>query len=524
MVTESPPVPEWTERGQRTGLDPLGMQNSSVKLYQTLVPGISNVTQRMRYYGLYAWLSQVYAHTISDTDPRTWQRFLRRAEALYALVATIHGDKGGVAGAQWAARKVAERTAGRMSFAKDAEPGSPTHYLQQAWGAYGAAYGSQLFEIGILSSSERHDIPVPSPGLGEGLAEVFAHAAGDCGQRFIDALDRGSVGRNELELLVQMSPSEIRPKGRERRFYEDILFARSGPQREQDQQRRKTLLLLLRLAEGLDRSPDAWSLRWFAYSGFVDEQTRWPLDDALAPHALRWKVYHANDLSHVGFEALLKFVLDRLEAHPTGVSLQVLISAMVSDVMANLPLDVGTWQAFVDALELPGNAMREDRPNSELALSYGLTNAHGRGKIYSPADCANALRLIATLQKRTAEIKDCLATELGAPDGTGPRSIATELAFLTANAHLDLREMLSRLFEERVVQRHLWVAVRKLRYQGDYTFLIDADDGRVKLRRKDGPVWTNPRLDTSVRFLRDIHLLDDDGVTELGRAVLGGAA
>lgn len=517
-------MPEWTERGQRTGLDPLGMQNSSVRLYQALVPGISNVTQRMRYYGLYAWLSQVYANTISNTDPRTWQRFLRRGEALYALVATVRGNEGGVAGAQWAARKVAERAAGRISFADDAEPGSSTHYLQQAWGAYGAAYGSQLFEIGILSSSERHEIPVPSPELGERLAEIFAHAAGDSGARFIDALDRGSVGRNELELLTRMSPSEIRPKGSERRFYEEILFARSGPQREQDHQRRRTLLLLLQLAAALRRSPDAWSLRWSAYSGFVDEKERWPLGGTLAQHALRWKVYHANDLSHIGFEGLLKFVLDRLEAHPTGVPLQVLISAMVSDVMAHLPRNVGTWQEFVDAQDVPGNAMREDRGNSELSLSYGLTYAHDRGKTYTPANCADALRLIATLQIRAAGLGDRLVAELGDPDGTGPRSIATELAFLAANARLGLRDMLSRLFEERVVQRHLWVAVRKLRYQGDYTFLIDADDGRVKLRRKDGPVWTNPRLDTSVRFLRDIHLIDDDGVTDLGRAVLASAA
>jgi hypothetical protein len=239
---------------------------------------------------------------------------------------------------------------------------------------------------------------------------------------------------------------------------------------------------------------------------------------------LRWKLYHANDLSHVAFEALLKVVLDRLEAYPTGVPLELLISELVSDVVAELPSKTGTWQAFVDNLALSGNAMREDRPESELALAYGLTNAHSRGKVFAPRDCADALSLIATLQKRSAAMKARIAEDLGVPDGAGPRSIATELAFLNANAHLDLPEMLSRLIEERVVQRHLWVAVRKLRYQGDYTFLIEADNGRVKLRRKDGPVWTNPRLDTSVRFLRDIHLLNDHGVTELGRAVLGGTA
>ena len=70
-VVESPQInfPEWTEFSEKNGLDPLGMQNSSVDLYQTFLPGISNVTLRMRYYGLYAWLCRNYAREVGDTNP-----------------------------------------------------------------------------------------------------------------------------------------------------------------------------------------------------------------------------------------------------------------------------------------------------------------------------------------------------------------------------------------------------------------------------------------------------------------------
>jgi hypothetical protein len=43
--------PDWTDYRKKNGLDPLGMQNTSVALYQRLLPGISNVTLRMRYTG-----------------------------------------------------------------------------------------------------------------------------------------------------------------------------------------------------------------------------------------------------------------------------------------------------------------------------------------------------------------------------------------------------------------------------------------------------------------------------------------
>lgn len=49
MVVDDLNLPEWTFYAEKGGLDPLGMQNSSVSLYQRLIPGIGNVTLRMRY-------------------------------------------------------------------------------------------------------------------------------------------------------------------------------------------------------------------------------------------------------------------------------------------------------------------------------------------------------------------------------------------------------------------------------------------------------------------------------------------
>ena len=80
---------------------------------------------------------------------------------------------------------------------------------------------------------------------------------------------------------------------------------------------------------------------------------------------------------------------------------------------------------------------------------------------------------------------------------------------------------IGRLIEERVIRRHLWVALRKFRYQGDYTFLIETDEGRVRLRATDGPVFTNPRLAPALTFLRDIHVIDDKGLTAHGKKLAG---
>ena len=48
----------------------------------------------------------VYAKKVGDTNPRSWQIFVRRAEALYALIAQRRGHETGIAGIEWASRKI----------------------------------------------------------------------------------------------------------------------------------------------------------------------------------------------------------------------------------------------------------------------------------------------------------------------------------------------------------------------------------------------------------------------------------
>ena len=68
------------------------------------------------------------------------------------------------------------------------------------------------------------------------------------------------------------------------------------------------------------------------------------------------------------------------------------------------------------------------------------------------------------------------------------------------------------------MRRHLWVAARKFQH-GDYTFLIESDDGRIRLREKDAqssPIPPGP----AITFLKDIYLVGGQGLTDYGTEVL----
>lgn len=139
----------------------------------------------------------------------------------------------------------------------------------------------------------------------------------------------------------------------------------------------------------------------------------------------------------------------------------------------------------------------------------------------SPPDTAErALTLLAIIHDRARKRKQDIHSELQSQDSAMSHSLLTEFRFLESNCTLPFDEFLQKLIERRIINRHFWVALRKLRYQRDYTFLMESVDGRIRLRSKDGPVFTNPRLSPAISFLRDSHLLNDEGLTAQGKAIL----
>jgi hypothetical protein len=465
------------------------MQASGVGFYQTLLPGISNVTLRVRYYGYYAWLSKMYAKRIGDTDPARWQKLVRRAEAFYSLVAEAQGNETGIAGITWAGRALEESgRAGRISFADASDPGSETKYLRQAWGAYGAAYGSQLYEIDIFAESNGHEIPVPSDIVGDRLADAFAASIGDTADRWFDTLERGYVDTADLKSFGIGLPSRIPADSLERAIYVDLLFNKANLDKLGHEMRRKTLLLILAISKRHGRAPSVSELRWIFYSGVLPDGSRFEPDTGeLREHLVKWRLYHANDLLHVAYEALLKFSLEVLGTHPAGVRFDALVKECVRRFNGTREDHSTGWSAFVDSVDVDDLTIDQDKCSSLLYYSDST-------RVGGAVMALDALELLAVLLRRTESLRDEVEAAFGLLDSSVFRSLASEIRFLDQLKDLPVQRVVEDLLKQRVMKRHMWVAMRKLRYQRDYTFLFDSDEGRLRLRDTDGPVLTNPRL------------------------------
>jgi hypothetical protein len=506
-----PGFPEWTELGQDGGLDPLGMQRPIEAIYQSLLPGISTITLRFRYYSFFVWMLEVYAKERGDTDPVAFRAFQRRCETLFALIAARGSTELGVAGIEWSQRQLAvvpNDPAAIIDFSVGADPETDVaqRYLRNKGGAFGGIYATQMYEMGLITlGDDRNPISVCT-NKALPLTEAFATQIGELGAVFIRAVKAGKVTFADLDQMAPMKPSEIVAGSEEHRLLVQVLIGRVSPEAAPDRRRRSTALMLLQLIDAANEVPRTEAVKWEWFGASEQKLDRAPATEDVR---VMWALYQACDLTRLAYENILDLALDILqEAEMRRMPLGEVVAELVN--LIDVP-DGVTWLDFSKSL-VEGPA-----PAIAARLAYE-TMVEARASGDRSARMRSVVALVAALAEKAAVFGELLDSALDAPDHF--HSLRTEVRFLHARAHDNARIVLDALFRERVLKRHLWVASRKFRNQKAYTFLIEPEEGLLRYRDRFRVSPSSPRLDQALRFLRDVKLIDDSGLTDFGRAKL----
>lgn len=500
-------LPQWTEKADKRGLDPLGMQNSGVVLYQSLLPVISNVTLRMRYYGYYCWVSEIYARRGATNDFEAWRTWVRRAEALYALVAA-RAEEGGVGGVDWANRRLQRRERVIDFAAAASNDASQKRYLRQSLGVFGGAYYTQMVEMGLFTEN-RHGIQVATRELGRRASGNFAEAIGSGVAKLLRrTIGDARVTVRDLDRLQPILPSHIAEDSEERAFYETLLFAFEPSPTPRAHSRSASLCLILKTAQAIEERPGPEDVRWQLF-----DPPEEAMQEALETQRLNWEVYQCQDLIQVASAALLAWAISLIQESDAGRTI-VEIHAEVVERLSALEDQAlaGSWETLRSSIDPDGFTFR--------ATWDILTSPRGA----TEDKAVHAIKLTAALHQRLIDRPDLAqAVRRDLPSRGPAHSLMTEIEWLRENEVQPVIDRVADYIVERVVRRHSWVAMQKLRRQRDYTFLFEARDGRLVYLKAYQPVATTPRLARAIRFLEDIHLIDEDGLTERGLEVLEAA-
>lgn len=165
------------------GLDPLGLQNTSDATFSMLLPGLNNVTGRIRYYSFYCWLLDEYSKQSGDTNPSEQHKFIRRAEYIIALASLYFiGDVSNIPGSLYASTQITKNP-DNVHYLQSGtyKPDGTTKntYWQYPQGAFGQYYFGSLSDMGLVSRRNNDaDIFVRSNSRdnlisGEDLAKAF---------------------------------------------------------------------------------------------------------------------------------------------------------------------------------------------------------------------------------------------------------------------------------------------------------------------------------------------------------------
>ncbi|WP_188643387.1 hypothetical protein [Tsuneonella deserti] len=501
-IDAGPGFPQWTEIGQDSGLDPLGMQRPIEVLFQSLLPGISTITLRLRYYSFFTWALEAYAKTNGQADPRAFNVFHRRAETLLALVCARSGSELGVTGIDWANRQLAQIEGGPGSnqvidFEEAADPDTAPEgrYLRNKGGAFGAIYSTQMAEMGLVELADE-EIGLPfCTSAALPLAQGFEEAIGDRASEFLRVLDSGKASIAELDDLSVFLPSKIEAGSTEQAGLAGALLGRLGPQSSGNAARRETLRLLLSRAGAAGKRPRTADLKWEFF-----ELAAQPGEGLSSEVCEAWALYQACDLWRLAYECLLTASLVAVRGGP-GARLSV------QEAVASLQDQAGMRgnESFRDFLADAG----VDRAPRELAEA--MLAAEKRGEIDEMVK--SSVLLTALLYRRSKEFSPEVLEWLDVDDYF--QSLVSEARYYDALLDRPASEAIGQIARERVIKRHLWVASRKLRNKA-YTFLLEPDEGVLRYREGFRVSPSSPRIDQALQFLADCRLLDDGGITLLG--------
>lgn len=502
-------ITDWTKPGNfSAGRDPLGFQAASVRLYTSLVPGLTNVTNRLRYYSFYCWVVWQFEQIHHTTKEDKWVEFIRRCEAAIALACQI-GDAAnalGMAGSEWWRHEAADTSKRTFDLIKPTNrPGEEGQYLKARYGNFGQFYTASMLEMGLIDNASARVYGVTSTA-GKALAVAVQDEHPEACALLLKAVKSGRISRADCETISEaLHPSYLDPSSQEARLLKEFLQGARADDPTAEARRTSLRNVLAVVSD----SKGEFDLRRELYvqSGSLGT----PLHGV--ENLTRWRAYFLNEFCHIALEVWLNAIV--------GLSNQAAEPTLVETLTASLAsLAVSDEKATTEdlAASLALNSL-----GGEHDLGAELLAAASIKKRPEASAVTGSTKLILSLWLRwreAAQVRDELLRET-----VEGRSVEGVFRFLDLNRAENAKVTIAKLIKKFVVSNHLMIAGQKLATGGRFTYRFTLDDGCLVDGEFGEYTYTQPRIANLLSFARDAHLVDEESgvITVAGAEFLNAA-
>jgi hypothetical protein len=524
------------------GLDHLGTQAPCILVYSQLLPGITNVTDRARYYSFYPWLIWSFDKRFPKADYAKFVETYRRADCLFTLIAERHArctdgvaERHGTAmvGRNALVPALTELEAGKpLALSSFSAQESKTRYFKNRMGGLGQYYSGMLADLEILEARPGKWITY-SKERGAPIAESFdKHVESDL---FWKTCERDSVTAKVLDQLESFCPCNLAKGTLEHRHLQALFFSQKPYNDEAGDQRRKTLAMLLHLADALASSDTSEDLtqavfRGCIYTGHLRDQSTWSLPVELEKVRVLWAVYERGDLLSIAFQGLLATALFEMERQgPTYPTVEAFIQDFMSSELVHKCLEQFSGPTLEEEIQrflAEGPALENwGDDEHEIQRAAGIVKDGTDPSAQSERLPAAFGCLIAILARDRGQLLDY--SGVGLTDDVLADYPINLVSFRVRTKDwlvLPVADVLAKLMQW-ALHTHLRVALRKLRQTGQSSFRFRPSELGFEIVDVPSPTFTIPRFNQAIQVLRDIGMVNRNkdgisGLTALGRRQL----
>ena len=516
-------VPFFSERMNFIrGLDPLGLQNTSDSTFSILLPGLNNVTGRIRYYSFYCWLLDEYSKRVGSTDPKEQRKFIRTAEYIIALSSQFYsGDNGSIPGSNYAKLEIQNNEIDLHDLnAGIYKPDGTTAntYWNFGWGAFGQYYLGSMRDIGIIINRDSEGgiytrTSSKDQGFisGEMLAKSFAtNIDSEQSDLFFDCISKGKINEDQLKnLLPDFNLTKVPNGSEEESQLIQLLIQKDYPLRIEENPstlRKQTITHLLNFSNS---KPASFNDREFVYAAYNQKGAS---DDKVEESLFGWYYYQFNEFWHYANTSILNGVLDSLEDSygPNWIPLRQLVD--------------GIGESVIDVFKTENILDDSDDKVSDILSRLELNEHDLFQKISKTKKTEKVFYGILLIFSQYLNNKTNLVSlkeygdknDLG-KDGEGPGYFLTQFK---VKMSMSIFDFIKEYIFKHIIYRHQYVAFRKIRGGGLSTQKFIIEDHHIRYLGNFEAAYTGPRIGNLISFLKDLNILSTDNeLTEKGVSV-----
>ncbi len=499
----------------KVGLNPLGMQNACITAYTDLLPGLNNVTNRIRYYSMYCWLLDKFFYIYPEAEEEEQIDYIRKSEYLLALISVHNNDVGGVPGVLYAKAIKEEHVGDTWTIdlvkgsdfrKKERDENGRLTYWKQKGGAFRQYYASVLTDMGLIT------LPYEKKGYvysctssqtwitGKMLSDIISSGVpSDVQKIFIDCIKKGTVSKDELEMLGSDFDMNNIHVSVEKEILTQLLFENDYPTDYENntEQRKQTLYYFLSFISDRDEEGRLHDYEFTTYMYDLYHANSNEEDVVIG-----WASYHINEMWQFNSLCLFSSMLDYLNLEVANEWLDI-------DTL----VDIYTQRICDEFAEVLGLSKQ-----TKLSDIAGVT-LYVECPLDSDSDAYYMYQILA-LYFDNKEKFESLSKYSNYLYGDERADFVAIMKKFNDTGDESLERVIYTYMYNEIIYRHYTVAFTKLAQTNIATHKFSIQDHKIRMISTYSPSHTSPRIRNLTMFLSDLDILDNYTITSKGASIL----